>query len=406
MQPLPSKQKKSHCPVCDSVAPEEFIDIHDVPLFCNLLLSDRAQALDTAKGNIKLLFCHSCGHVYNGAFDPSRMQYNPTYENPLHYSPTFQKYLVGLAQRLVATYDLHGKDIIEIGCGKCDFLSLLAEMGRNRCIGFDPSSDPQGIARNSRSNALMVIQDYFSEQYADYHADFIACRQVLEHVMEPQRFATSIRRAVDGKDRAVVFVEVPNVMFTLQKFGIWDLIYEHCGYFSTLSLHHLFVECGFNPLKVDETFGGQFIFVEARPSMHQNKYKPSPKALSLQEVKNCVRGFAANYRKTISKWEDILSRMRESGIKPVIWGAGSKGVTFLNVLKITDGVDYVVDLNPFKQGMYVPGSGQQIVAPELLTEIRPDVVIVMNPLYMNEIEEMITARRWDRNGKLLLMPAS
>jgi hypothetical protein len=279
-------------------------------------------------------------------------------------------------------------------------------MGRNRCIGFDPSSDLQRIAQDTHSNRLTVIQDYYSEQYGDYHADFIACRQVLEHVLEPQRFLQSIRRAIDGKVNPLVFVEVPNVMFTLKKLGIWDLIYEHCGYFSTLSLSRLFAESGFTALRVDESFGGQFICIEAGPSMHKNHFKPDPQTLSLQEVKNYVHGFAANYQNTIAKWEDELSRMRESGIKPVIWGAGSKGVTFLNVLKITDAIDYVVDLNPSKQGMYVPGSGHQVVAPELLTKIRPQVVIVMNPLYVNEIEEMIAARQWGRNEKLLLMPAS
>jgi hypothetical protein len=195
-------------------------------------------------------------------------------------------------------------------------------------------------------------------------------------------------------------------MFTLKKLGIWDLIYEHCGYFTTPSLSHLFVETGFNPLKVDETFGEQFLCIEAKPSMAKKKVKPSPQTLSIQAVQDYVRGFADNYRKTISKWEDALLRLRQSGIKPVIWGAGSKGVTFLNALKITDAIDYVVDLNPSKQGMYIPGSGQQIVSPEFLAEIRPPVVIVMNPFYMNEIEKIISERHLDRDGKLLLMPAS
>ena len=63
--------------------------------------------------------------------------------------------------------------------------------------------------------------------------------------------------------------------------------------------------------------------------------------------------------------------MRRSGIKPVVWGAGSKGVTFLNVLKSDGAIDYLVDINPYKQGLYVPGTGQQVVSPDMLAEIWP-----------------------------------
>ncbi len=80
--------------------------------------------------------------------------------------------------------------------------------------------------------------------------------------------------------------------------------------------------------------------------------------------------------------------MRDSGQAVVIWGAGSKGVTILNMLKVAAGLDpveYVVDINPRKQGKYVAGTGQMIVAPEFLREHRPGTVLVMNPVYTNEI---------------------
>jgi SAM-dependent methyltransferase len=406
MQPLPGKSQKSHCPVCDSVATEGLIEIPDVPVFCNLLLPNHTKALDADKGEIHLLFCHTCGHLYNGEFDPNRMQYHPGYENPLHYSPTFQSYLVELAQRLVSLYDLYGKDIIEIGCGQGEFLRLLAEMGPNRCTGFDPSADPQRIEQGARSNRLIVIQDYFSERYADYRADFIACRQVLEHIAGPRQLLKSIQRALDGRDNPVLFVEVPNAMFTLQQFGIWDLIYEHCSYFTTLSLSRLLVEAGFKSLKITETFGGQYLCSEAQVSADKNLFTPEPAALTMEELKKQVQVFADKYRKTISAWQEILARLQQSGPKPVIWGAGSKGVTFLNVLKINDAIDYVIDLNPSKQGMYIPGTGQRIVPPEWLPEIQPQAVIVMNPLYMTEIQKMITVRKFDKNGKFSLIPAS
>ena len=74
-----------------------------------------------------------------------------------------------------------------------------------------------------------------------------------------------------------------------------------------------------------------------------------------------------------------------------MWGGGSKGVTFLNIMKAGREVSFVVDINPHKQGKYAAGSGQQIVAPEALVADPPAVIIVMNPLYQDEIEAMVTS---------------
>jgi hypothetical protein len=63
-------------------------------------------------------------------------------------------------------------------------------------------------------------------------------------------------------------------------------------------------------------------------------------------------------------------------------------VTFLNTLKTKDHIDYVVDINPRKQGRYVAGTGQQIVTPDFLRDYQPDMVMVMNPIYKREIQQI------------------
>ena len=74
-----------------------------------------------------------------------------------------------------------------------------------------------------------------------------------------------------------------------------------------------------------------------------------------------------------------------------MWGAGSKGVTFLNMLKVHDEIEYVIDMNPRKQSRYVPGTGQRIVSPEELRHAQPDLIIVMNAIYRNEIRQMMSS---------------
>ncbi len=385
--------KHSHqppCPVCNATATSDIIQIQAVPVFSNVLRDSRESALKADRGDIDLVFCHECTHVYNAAFDARRVQYSPQYDTALDYSPTFQKYIHALARRLVRTYRLQAKDIIEIGCGQGAFLGLLAEMGPNRCIGFDPGYNPQRTDGADAPNPFTIVQDYYSEKYAAYRADFWALRQVLEHLKSPADFMAMVRRAAAGREDAVLFAEVPNAMFTLKEFGIWDLIYEHCSYFTALSLSRLLAGAGFKPLGLAEAFGGQYLCIEARPVTGIKQPVHVPRDQSREAVERVVGEFADNYRRTTSAWAGILDDARRSGTRAVVWGAGSKGVTFLNLMPCEGIIDYVIDINPHKQGLYIPGAGQQITSPDKLTDIRPQMVIVMNPMYMEEIHQMIT----------------
>jgi len=378
------------CPVCSSTATTRLIHIQGVPVFCNMLWDSRVKALQAQSADIDLAFCHTCAHVYNAAFEADRMQYSPQYDNTLDYSPTFQKYIRDLAQRLVGSYRLQGKDIIEIGCGRGDFLRLLAATGQNRCLGFDPSYNSRQDEAEASDDQVSIIQDYYSEQYAHYRADFLICRQVLEHIRKPAAFLKMLRSAGAGRADPVIFAEVPNAMYTLKELGIWDLIYEHCSYFTALSLSRLFVEAGLDPINIEEAFGGQYLCIEGRPADQERKQGQVALDLSLDEVEQSVACFADNYDHTISEWRRILTEIDQSGAKAAVWGAGSKGITFLNVLPRAEAIDFVFDINPHKQGLFVPGTGQQVVAPERIPAICPEVIIVMNPVYLDEIQKMIT----------------
>ena len=193
-------------------------------------------------------------------------------------------------------------------------------------------------------------------------------------------------------------------MYTLKELGIWDLIYEHCSYFTALSLSRLFVETGLDPINIEKAFGGQYLCIEGRPAAPGRKQNQVALDLSLTEVEKDVKAFADNYRHMISKWGKILTEIGQSGAKAAVWGAGSKGITFLNVLPGAAAINFVIDINPHKQGLYVPGTGQQVVAPDRIPEIHPDVIIVMNPLYLDEIEKMISELKLPKGKEIRLLP--
>ncbi|MCK4783766.1 MAG: class I SAM-dependent methyltransferase, partial [Desulfobacteraceae bacterium] len=254
------------CPICDSFDVEIFIEIDQIPVYCNLLYKIREEALNAPRADMELRFCTKCGHVYNYAFNPDLMDYTQDYENSLHFSPRFQQYANELAHRLVEQYNLYYKDIIEIGCGDGDFLKLLCEIGNNRGVGFDPSHSAE-IFSESSGSSIKFISDFYSERYLSHKADFICCRHMLEHVNNPKDFLICLRDTLKIKSKTVFYFEVPSVMFTIKELGIWDLIYEHCSYFNKHSFEHLFETCGFDVFECHDTYNGQFLSVEAVPSI-------------------------------------------------------------------------------------------------------------------------------------------
>jgi len=376
------------CLVCQSTDILVFAEISQLPVHCNLLWKTREEAVISPREDIRLGFCKTCGHIFNVSFDHGHMKYSQAYENSLHSSPRFQAYANSLAARLIGRYDLRGKDIIEIGCGKGEFLSLLCDMGGNRGLGFDPSYDDtrQGVGATGK---VTVIRDFYSEKYAEQAADLICCRHVLEHIQYPRDFLLQLHRVVGERQGTIVFFEVPNVLYTVRDLGIWDIIYEHCSYFSVSSLVRLFIETGFMVHDVYTEFGKQFLSLEASRA-HYGKVNHWKVGTEVNELAALIRDFAEDYCGKVDLWKEKLNRLAEQGRGIVLWGAGSKGVTFLNAVDSADQIKSVVDINPRKKGMYVAGSGQRIISPDSLKKIRPDIVLIMNPNYRNEIQEIIS----------------
>lgn len=375
------------CPVCGSAALQDCLRIEAMPTYCNILWPSVEEACNASRGDIDLAFCRDCGHVFNRVFDPGLMDYSEGYENSLHFSPKFNAYATALANRLVEGYDIRGKDVVELGCGKGDFLAMVCAAGDNRGTGFDKSFD-SGREGSAAHPNLTFVQDYYSEAYADRPADLVVCRHVLEHIQYPRAFLEGLRKTLDGRPDTLVYFEVPNALFTLRDLGIWDLIYEHCSYFTPGSLRRVFADSGFRVLDQDDAFDGQFLSIEAVPARSgESGLLPEPDELAAVTLD--VDAFAESYRAKVAQWRSRLRQAKDAGTKTVVWGAGSKGVTFLNIVREFAAIDYIVDLNPHKHGKYVPGTGQQVVPADFLVSYQPDQVIVMNSAYLGEIKSLL-----------------
>lgn len=379
--------ERSICPSCDSTEMSIIYKIENVPIHSVQLLKTKEKAIKYPKRDIKLGFCEKCGFISNVAFDSTVHEYSNEYESTQIYSTTFNVFARKLAKSLIDRYDLYSKDIIEIGCGQGEFLSMLCEIGKNRGKGFDPAYIP-GRNENLEKYQVSIIPDFYSEKYANIQCDFLCCRMTLEHIYETADFIRTIKKSIQNKPDTIVFFQVPDVRRILKDQAFWDIYYEHCSYFSPGSLAKLFRNNGFEIIDLYIDYDDQYIMLGARLG-HGEKYNSLPAEEEFIQLKNQVDLFPINCKNNLNAWKSYLEKAQKDGQRVVLWGGGSKGVAFLTTLNIIEEVEYVVDINPKKHGTYMAGTGQKVIAPEFLIQYKPDTVIVMNPIYCTEIQDTL-----------------
>jgi C-methyltransferase C-terminal domain len=194
----------------------------------------------------------------------------------------------------------------------------------------------------------------------------------------------TVRRSIGDRPETVVFFQVPDLPRILRERAFWDIYYEHCSYFAAGSLARLFRHTGFRVLETWTAYNEQYLMIEARPS---DAVEPTADETDedVRALWTEVADFAAHSSAKIATWKKDLAQMKQQSQRVVVWGGGSKGVTFLTTLGVTDEVAYAVDVNPHKHGTFMAGTGHEVVSPQFLKDYRPDVVIVMNPVYTEEI---------------------
>ncbi len=376
------------CPNCGEGRMEIFHTARGVPTNSCILLADEAEARAYPTGDIALGFCGACGFVGNTAFDAKLTEYSGRYEETQGFSPTFQRFHRDLADRLTARFGLRDRDILEIGCGKGEFLLLLCEEGRNRGVGYDPGYRADRHAPAPGEN-VQFVADFYTEKCTDTAADFVCCKMTLEHIPATLEFMRMVR-AAQGDRPAEIFFMIPEAQRILRDCAFEDVYYEHCSYFSPYSLERLFRDAGFFPTAVGFEYGDQYLTIAAHTTDQGTGQLTGDDELT--QLKDWVAGFPARFQGQLDFWQKRLGELTAAGKRTVIWGSGSKGVAFLTSLGLQDEIAGAVDINPHRQGYFMPGSGHRIYGPDDLVELRPDAVIVMNPIYRDEIAADLAQR--------------
>ena len=372
------------CPACASTALREFYEQQSLPVNSLLLVRSKEEARTYPTARLSLSFCNDCGFIFNNAFKPEMTAYSAEYEETQGFSPKFREFAAELAQTWVDRYDLRDRRVLEIGCGKGEFLGLMVSKGSNAGIGFDPVYRPGRIAADVAAHIDFRRRNFGPEDRVQ--ADAVVCRHTLEHVPSAFTFLKGIATAMAGQDYVALF-EIPDVQRILDETAFWDVFYEHCSYFGVEALRSLFERTGFEILDIRRVFDDQYLVLDARPA---RRLRPAPAAQDLTRLRSSVDHFERELDVTRARWRDELAAVLGAGDRVVLWGAGSKSVAFLSSVEGARAIDYVVDINPNKHDTFMAGTGQAIVSPEFLRDYRPALVVVMNPVYVDEIQGDLT----------------
>ena len=376
-------QHRNECGVCRSDDVRHVLTLKEMPVSVNTLCRSREEALNVPRGDIELVQCTQCGFIFNRAFDPDKITYTENYENSLFHSELFRQFAEELVERLISTYHLHRATIVEIGCGSGDFLNLLCERSQSTGYGFDKSYTP-GKSLIPIPTGVTFITDYYDMRYADVKPDLIVCRHVLEHIHDPVRYLQSICQT-PGNGETLLYVEVPNASYMIDSGSFCDIIYEHYGYYTASSISRLFRLADMTVQAVHPSFGNQFLLLEA---IYPTKSSGSIADESTGPIL-APQSFSDRFHHFIETWEQRLAAYNAENKTVILWGAGSKGITFLNMIPNSHYIKAVVDINPVKTDCLTSGTNHLIVGLKNLKDLQPDVIITMNPNYTDEIQAQL-----------------
>lgn len=326
------------------------------PILQNRVYETFEAAVNCPRGDLRIIEDEQTGLIFNGAFRSELMRYDSNYNNEQSVSPFFRDHLLGVTKIISEALGRH--DLVEVGCGKGFFLEMLLADGFD-VTGFDPTYE---------GNNPRVVKQYFSHDVLRPSKGLIL-RHVLEHVQNPYDFLCQLRDANGGS--GLIYIEVPCFDWICEKRAWFDIFYEHVNYFRAHDFYKMFG----GVLSCEHTFGGQYLsIVGDLATLTQPRYEEDH---------------------TIDFPDDFLSGLNSAEQKEtehaVVWGGASKGVIFsLLRQRIGRPVAAVIDVNPAKQGKYLPVTGLKVLSPlDALRQFSDSTTVyVMNSNYIDEIKEM------------------
>jgi SAM-dependent methyltransferase len=395
--------------MCAGGALGTILDLGRLPLANGL--TTEAQLLEPeSRYPLVLVFCPECALVQITETLPPEALYRQ-YVYFSSYSDTMLREARQMAQRMVWSRQLSGKSrVVEIASNDGYLLQFYKQAGIE-ILGIEPARNVADIAIE---RGIPTICAFFSRELArelsaqNKQADVIHANNVLAHVADLEGFLGGLVLLL--KRNGVIVIEVPYVKDLIESVEFDTIYHEHLYYFSLTALKAV---CGRQALAISAvehltTHGGSLrIFLEYAPS-GVRLHRSVPQMLS-DEVRCGLNAFS--YYEHLSTKVDRLQEclleqlrtLKSQGLRIAAYGASAKGATLLNHFGIgRDILDFIVDRNPAKQGLYAPGTHLPIYGVEKLMEAMPDYVLLLTWNFAAEILEQQSEYR--RRGGRFIVP--
>ena len=357
---------------------------------------------------LDVAFCQACSLVQILATVPPEVLFAPDYPYYSSYSETFLDHARKNAESLIASR-LLGPDnrVVELASNDGYLLQYFAERGIP-VIGIDPAVGP---ARTAMEKDIPTLCEFFGKETATRlrHegklADVVIANNVLAHVADLNGFVEGI--GIVLKDDGLAVVEVPYVKDLVDRCEFDTIYHEHHCYFSVTALDALVRRHGLHLNRVEHypVHGGSlrlFVGKSDEPDSSVRSYLLSEENEMVTEL-GYYRDFASRVGAIKARLLAMLRDLKGRGKRLAAYGATAKGTVLLNYVGIdTEVIDFVVDRNPHKQGLFMPGVYIPIDDPARLLVDMPDHVLL---LAWNLRDEILSQHEdYRQNGGRFLIP--
>jgi SAM-dependent methyltransferase len=371
------------CPVCRNAPMETFFQMKDIPTQDGVMADSKSEAFNCIKGDLILQFCQQCGYIINRGHVPEKIQFDK-YDFSLQYSPKYNQYLHALSDLLISRFGLQNRKILEIGCGTGEFLEIICKQGCNRGIGIDPGF--QFETRDPGTEANMTFyREYYLSKHRNINPDFIICRLVIDLLSDPFHLMQIIYKNVRDLPDILLYFEIFDAEFTFSENIVWNIVYEHRSWFTESSVVHFFEANHFEVIEIHKLWSNEYLGVVLKPRLTGEK----PAYNVPEKYREILATFKTTCNRILRDAREKMESINHHGIRTIGWGAGARAITFFNLLRDSN-IQYIVDINPLRHHKFLPGSGQEIVEPAFIQTYKPDLIIITNPTYADEIKQQVS----------------
>lgn len=367
-----------HCIACGhSLGERPLMTLDNMPASAQNI-PDASQVAEDEGIILSLFQCPACGLVQ---FNCQPVDYYRDVIRAGGFTTTMVELRRRQYRHLIEAYGLEGKKFIEAGCGRGEFLSVLAEFPVE-AHGIEHRADLVELAVKSGLDVTQGFPETEDTRFPGGPYDAFLSFNFLEHQPRPGIMLRCI--ANNLKEGGMGLITVPSLEYILQYDGYYELIRDHIAYYTFETLRNLLESCGFEVLE-EEMINRDTLSVIVRKTEDGAPGAESGTA----PAKVDVSGLTASRRYIDDEVNRLVDRLHGEGKALAIWGASHQGFTLAATTRLGDKVSYIIDSAPFKQGRFAPTSHLPIVAPDHFFQEPVDAILIVAPGYTEEIAGII-----------------